>query len=137
MMALPLVRCASSANWLAAASIWRRLLMQALACEVARAFTKFGMAMAARRPMMATTIMISTSVKPALCLECLVFIRLVFFLFITCPRREPATGGCILLLGFKLTDCLLQPLTGLIKQPSGLFVGCPPTRHAAYPLKLW
>ena len=40
--------------------------MQALACEVARAFTKFGIAMAASKPMMATTIMISTRVKPAL-----------------------------------------------------------------------
>jgi len=39
---VPVVLPFSRANWLAAASIWRRLLMQALACEVARAFTKFG-----------------------------------------------------------------------------------------------
>src|SRR5271154_4739357 len=78
LMALPVVSFCSSANWLAAASIWRRLLMQALACEVARAFTKLGIAMAARRPMMATTIMISTSVKPALPMFLLVFILLFF-----------------------------------------------------------
>src|ERR1017187_243903 len=80
-MVAPLTLCCSSANWLAAASIWRRLLMHALACELARAFTKFGIAMAARRPMMATTIMISTSVKPALrrFLDC--FIVFAFSLF--------------------------------------------------------
>ena len=39
--------------------------MQALACAVERAFTKLGIAIAASRPMMATTIMISTSVNPA------------------------------------------------------------------------
>src|SRR5216117_2234088 len=42
------------------------LLMHAFDCEVLRALTKLGIAIAARRPMMATTIMISTSVKPAL-----------------------------------------------------------------------
>src|ERR1035441_10820227 len=75
----PVVLCSSSANWLAAASIWRRLLMQALACEVARAFTKFGMAMAARRPIMATTIMISTRVKPAFRMFLVSFIVLLSF----------------------------------------------------------
>jgi hypothetical protein len=39
--------------------------MQAFCCDVVRALTKLGIAIAARRPMMATTIMISTSVKPA------------------------------------------------------------------------
>src|ERR1700722_20945439 len=38
--------------------------MHALACDVARAFTKLGIAIAASRPMMPTTIIISTSVKP-------------------------------------------------------------------------
>src|SRR5271154_4647344 len=80
LMALPVVCFVSSANWLAAASIWRRLLMQALACEVARAFTKFGIAMAARRPIMATTTMISTSVNPALRMFFIVSID-VFFPF--------------------------------------------------------
>ena len=46
--------------------------MQALVCEVVRARTKFGIAMAARRPMMATTIMISTSVNPR-CFSFLIF----------------------------------------------------------------
>jgi len=40
-------------------------LMHAFACEVARALIKLGIAIAAKRPMMATTIMISTNVKPA------------------------------------------------------------------------
>src|ERR1035438_5273435 len=75
----PVVLCNSSAHSLAAASIWRRLLMQALACEVARAFTKFGMAMAARRPIMATTIMISTRVKPAFRMFFVCFIVLLSF----------------------------------------------------------
>ena len=57
--------CVSSAHCCFAESIWRRLLMQAFCCEVARALTKFGIAIAASKPMMATTIMISTSVKPA------------------------------------------------------------------------
>ena len=52
--------------------------MQALACEVARALTKFGIAIAANRPMMDTTIMISTSVKPALRMVSVVFISFAF-----------------------------------------------------------
>src|SRR5207247_9942277 len=40
--------------------------MQAFFWLAVRALTKLGMAMAASRPIMATTIMISTSVKPAL-----------------------------------------------------------------------
>src|ERR1043165_6454395 len=56
----------SSAHCSFAPSSWRRLLMQAFFCAVVRARTKFGIAIAARRPMMATTIMISTSVKPLL-----------------------------------------------------------------------
>src|SRR6266566_1848066 len=40
--------------------------MQALTWEVSRALTKLGMAIAASRPMMATTIMISTNVNPPL-----------------------------------------------------------------------
>jgi hypothetical protein len=59
--------------------------MQALACEVARAFTKLGIAIAAKRPMMATTIMISTSVKPALRMFFIVF---MFICFLSMSRRE-------------------------------------------------
>src|SRR5580692_9522688 len=60
------------------------LLMQAFCCEVARAFTKLGMAMAASKPIMATTIMISTRVKPAL-RDC--FILFMFQLSL-CQRSE-------------------------------------------------
>src|SRR5271170_2595779 len=87
-MAEPVVLPFSSANSLAAASIWRRLLMQALACEVARAFTKFGIAMAARRPMMATTIMISTSVKPALRMFFIVFICYFLSFLMRCEHHD-------------------------------------------------
>src|SRR5436309_2502427 len=58
--------------------------MQAFCCEVVRARTKLGMAMAANRPMMATTIMISTRVKPDL-LEDLIFILALCFIL---ARRE-------------------------------------------------
>src|SRR5439155_14593932 len=61
------------AHCCAAPSIWRRLLMQAFTCEVVRALMKLGIAIAARRPMMATTIIISTNVKPDL-REVLMFI---------------------------------------------------------------
>src|SRR2546430_542957 len=73
----------SNAHCWTAPSIWRRLLMQAFCCEVVRARTKLGIAIAARRPMMATTIMISTSVKPAVRVL-RVFICLLFLF----TRRE-------------------------------------------------
>src|ERR1044071_5434024 len=81
----------SSAHCSFAPSIWRRLLMQALRCAVWRARTKFGIAIAARRPMMATTIIISTNVKPPL-REVLIFI----LLFLSCNGREHGRGGLIL-----------------------------------------
>src|SRR5436190_10468 len=56
----------SNAHSCLAPSIWRRLLMQAFVWDAVRAFTKLGTAIEARRPTMATTIMISTRVKPAL-----------------------------------------------------------------------
>ena len=56
----------SKAHCCFAASMMRRLLMQALVWDVCRARTKLGIAIAASKPMMATTIMISTSVKPDL-----------------------------------------------------------------------
>src|SRR5260221_8529216 len=67
----------SNAHSLTAASIWRRLLIQAFCCDVARALMKLGIAIAASRPMMATTIMISTNVKPALRVVLVVFIVFV------------------------------------------------------------
>jgi len=59
--------------------------MQALHCEVARARTKLGIAIAASRPMMATTIIISTNVKPALREGLVVFICFIFRFWL---RRE-------------------------------------------------
>src|ERR1017187_1203987 len=69
----------SNAQVWTAPSIWRRLLMQAFFWDCVRARTKLGIAIAARRPMMATTIMISTRVKPAL-REVLFFILAYVFL---------------------------------------------------------
>src|ERR1700760_3522973 len=81
----------SKAHSCFAPSIWRRLLMQALACAVVRACTKLGIAIAAKRPMMATTIMISIRVKPFL-LEELIFIRLLCSFFARCERSK---GGLL------------------------------------------
>ena len=80
-------RDAQGANCSFAPSIWRRLLMHAFFCAVWRAFTKFGIAMAASNPMMATTIMISTSVKPDFRF---VLIRIVWFvsIFFLCRREQ-------------------------------------------------
>src|SRR6266487_5083633 len=71
------------------------LLMQAFDWEVLRALTKLGIAIAARRPMMATTIMISTSVKPAL-REVLIFICFSNFLRFSCGVNT-ATGGLFII----------------------------------------
>src|SRR5262245_60315843 len=61
----PLFFLASSAQVALAPSICFMLAMQVFFWLAARALTKLGMAMAASKPMMATTIIISTSVKPA------------------------------------------------------------------------
>ena len=66
--------------------------MQAFCCEVARALMKLGMAMAANRPIMATTIIISTRVKPALREVLFVF---MFLLFVLLGGVNDATGGFI------------------------------------------
>src|SRR5215208_832480 len=84
-----------------APSIWRRLLMQALVCEVVRALTKLGIAMAANKPMMATTIMISTRVKPDL--------REVFTFMLTylsvLRGVNKAAGGLVLVRFRSLIAC--------------------------------
>src|ERR1700761_4335472 len=80
----------SNAHCCFAASMMRRLLIQAFVCEVWRAFTKFGIAIAANRPMMATTIMISTSVKPDLRVLLIAFIILTFF---SVMRWNVTAGG--------------------------------------------
>jgi hypothetical protein len=69
--------------------------MQAFICAVVRACTKFGIAMAANRPMMATTIMISTSVKPAL-REVLIFI-VTFYLSFFVVGVNVVTGGFMII----------------------------------------
>jgi hypothetical protein len=56
---------ASNAHICFAPSMILMLLIHAVACAFCRELTKFGMAMAANIPMIATTIMISTSVNPA------------------------------------------------------------------------
>src|SRR5580692_8831012 len=91
----------SRAHWFTAAVICRMLLMQAFCCEVARAFTKLGIAMAASKPMMATTIIISTSVKPAL-RDCFMFFILRFFFLFSELRWNLATGG-LLMIAFSFT----------------------------------
>ena len=80
--------------------------MQAFCCEVARALMKLGMAIAANRPMMATTIIISTRVKPALREVLFVF---MFYSLVSFRGVNDATGGFHLLLQSSFTDCLLQP----------------------------
>src|SRR5215212_11619967 len=60
----PLFLLVSIAYWSTAESIRRRSLIMRLACERLRARRNPGTAIAAKRAMMATTIMISTRVKP-------------------------------------------------------------------------
>src|SRR6185295_2717588 len=69
--------------------------MQALFCDVIRARRKLGTAMVASKPMMATTIMISTSVKPAG--RCV----LIFMSFLSYFCREPN----------RLADCLVHKVS--------------------------
>src|SRR5438552_15502268 len=81
--------------------------MQALTWEVSRALTKLGMATAASRPMMATTIMISTNVNPPL-----ERVRI----FTTRPFSRcgvnAAAGGLLYYYDYLSTNCLLQPQLG-------------------------
>src|SRR5208282_2735198 len=101
----------SSAHSSMAPLICLRLLMQAFCCAVARALMKLGMAIAASRPMMATTIMISTRVKPALREVLFVFMFCLFFVSL-CGVND-TTGGLHQLLRSSFTDCLLQPQSNL------------------------
>src|SRR5882724_10804187 len=94
----------SNAHCWIAPSIWRRLLMQAFCCEVVRALMKLGMAIAANRPIMATTIMISTNVKPDL-RDDLIFILSFTFLLWRCEL----CGRRVSIISILFTYCLLQP----------------------------
>src|SRR6267154_2972215 len=85
----------------------RRLLRIELSWAFSRAFTKFGIAIAANNPMMATTIMISTSVKPAV-LFVLICMSYLFVVFFQTHGVNDAKGGLLLLLNM-FTNCLLQP----------------------------
>src|SRR3954469_20268276 len=87
----------SSAHCCTAPSIWRRLLMQAFCCEVVRALMKLGMAIAANRPIMATTIIISTNVKPALRD---VFVFMLSFTFLFCGVND--TAGGLVIISFSV-----------------------------------
>src|SRR6266576_1338950 len=78
--------------------------MQDLFCEVLRASMKLGIAIAASRPIMVTTIMISTRVKPPL-RDVLMFI----LPFSLCSGVNETTGGLVL-VQFPFTYYLLQPL---------------------------
>src|SRR6267142_236722 len=102
----------SSAHCWIAPSIWRRLLMHAFFCEVVRALMKLGMAIAANRPIMATTIMISTNVKPEL-RDDLIFILSFTFLLWRCEL----CGRRVSIISILFTYCLLQPCAYLPMQP--------------------
>src|SRR2546425_3827021 len=95
----------SRAHWSFAPSMMRRLLKIELSWAFSRAFTKFGIAIAANNPMMATTIMISTSVKPAV-----LFVLICMSYLSILPVRgvNEAKGGLLLLLNW-FTNCRLQP----------------------------
>src|SRR5437773_1919021 len=80
---LELVFFCSRAQVALAPSTCLRLAMQALFWLAVRAFTKLGMAIAASNAMIATTIMISTRVKPLL--RVIFFIR---FVFLCCGVNE-------------------------------------------------
>src|SRR2546428_11447908 len=82
-----------------APSICRRLLIHAFFWAVVRALTKFGTAIAANRPMIATTIMISTNVNP-LARAVLFFILDLSFVY----GVNTAMGG-LLLVQRVLTNC--------------------------------
>src|SRR5947199_3463498 len=94
-VALPEPFLVSNAHCSLAPSIWRRLLMHALVWAVVRAFTKFGIAMAASNPMIATTIMISTSVKPAVLCVLICIANLSVYLFERGVNN--ANGGLIMI----------------------------------------
>src|SRR5437667_8879925 len=97
----------SSAHWSFAPSMMRRLLKIELSWAFSRALTKFGIAIAANNPMMATTIMISTRVKPAVLFVLICMTNLSVMLFQTRGVNN-AKGGLLLLLDL-FTNCPVQP----------------------------
>src|SRR5438552_1827865 len=99
----------SSAHWSLAPSTMRRLFKIELSCALSRALTKLGIAIAANNPMMATTIMISTSVKPAFLFVLIcIFTDLSVCLFVRTRGVNIAKGGFYDYF-ISFTHCLLQP----------------------------
>src|SRR5262245_15419233 len=92
----------SSAHCWIAPSIWRRLLMQAFICEVVRALIKLGIAIAANRPIIATTIMISTNVKPDLRD---VFLFILYFVFSLLRREQDSRRVSIISMRSLIACC--------------------------------
>src|SRR5215212_12013181 len=91
----PLFLLVSIAYWSTAESIRRRSLIMRLACERLRARRNPGTAIAASRAMIATTIMISTRVKPPRRLLNLFNMLFAFYLSLVCLTAIHDTDrGC-------------------------------------------
>src|SRR5438094_5880540 len=82
----------SRAHWSFEFSIMRRLLRIELSWPLSRALSALGVDIPANNPMMATTIMISRSVKPLLRLAFICIIRFSFL----CYQREPCRRRLLL-----------------------------------------
>src|SRR2546423_1717833 len=105
---LPVVRLVSMAYWSTAASIIRRSLRILEACERLRARKNPGTAIAASNAMIATTIMISTTVKPAFFL--FNFLNMMFLIAFIVLLYEMRVAGLRLVL---TTHSLPLPLRGM------------------------
>src|ERR1700684_4015620 len=82
---MPVVLLFSMAYWSVALSIMRRSSRMRVACERLRARRKLGTAIAARSAMIATTIMICTSVKPPrrVCNFCIIWMIALLLWFLS------------------------------------------------------
>src|SRR5437016_11141636 len=85
----------------------RRLFRIELSWALSRAFTKFGIAIAASNPMIATTIMISTSVKPAVLIVLICISNLS--VYSDRMRREQGKRRVDYDFIILFTHCRLQP----------------------------
>src|ERR1044071_2353098 len=84
--------------------------MQALVWDWVRAFTKFGTAIAASNPMIATTIMISINVKP--CFNFFILALLVLVLIFSL-RRLPESERQ-LRISIRSADAFEMPFIGVL-----------------------
>src|SRR5690349_24594266 len=97
----------SSAQVAFAPSICFMLAMQAFFWLAVRALTKLGIAIAANKPMMATTIMISTSVKPERRIVVIFILLLPFSSGVNDIKGGFSTSSFVVhLLHFMGRDCL-------------------------------